>query len=404
LTSTNLDREDTNKFESQSKKTKKKDKLVTALDKVLEHGTDDIDEDTLLLCRKLRKSLETSKEILSEPSESTSTALSSHKSSISDLSTILTPWTAASIPQAGSVPPLPNIQDAEMRRAAFIHHGVSTHADPASYERLEWFGDAYIYLLSTHFIYHTFPHLTPGKMAQLRERCVKNETLAGYSHVYHFGKQANLPPELNQLIGSSKKAQTLEKVYGDIFEAYVGAVILSNLQNGVAEVAEWLKVLWAGTLAHDIKAQDRRNATTPSSMLSTTSITSSSGTPSKPLSSNPKDALVQAIGSKGIAIYYEEYAEPVKDRDNGLPRYRMAVYVDIDDSIISGQSWDGTKNGYTTKVVKRRLETGSGLSKKDASFNAAEKVLANKRLVRDFGKRKEKVMEAIEKEKALKRN
>ena len=99
-----------------------------------------------------------------------------------------------------------------------------------NYERLEWIGDAYIELAATLFISQTFPFNTAGQNAQLRELLVKNVTLADFARTYGFHRRANLPDSFDDVytFTNSASEQQQIKVLGDIFEAYVAAVILSD--------------------------------------------------------------------------------------------------------------------------------------------------------------------------------
>lgn len=124
----------------------------------------------------------------------------------------LTPWKASEIPTV--LPPLPDILDKALEKATFIHAGTTVGtATELNYERLEWLGDAYIELAATLLISQTFPFKTAGKSAQLRERLVKNITLAGYARKYGFDKRATLPDvflEANNSRNSAKGEQHIK--------------------------------------------------------------------------------------------------------------------------------------------------------------------------------------------------
>jgi ribonuclease-3 len=124
----------------------------------------------------------------------------------------LTPWKASEIPTV--LPPLPAILDKALDKATFIHAGTNVgKVTELNYERLEWLGDAYIELAATLLISQTFPFKTAGKCAQLRERLVKNVTLAGYARKYGFDKRATLPAvfmEGNNSRNSAKDDQQIK--------------------------------------------------------------------------------------------------------------------------------------------------------------------------------------------------
>lgn len=247
----------------------------------------------------------------------------------------ITPWTLASIPV--NLPKLPKIKDERLERAAFTHSGVlTTGSTEESYERLEWVGDAYIYLLTTLLISKTFPNLGPGRSAQLRERCLKNETLAQYAQRYDFEKKYRVPKEF-------KDQPPVVKILGDVFEAYVAAVIYSDPEIGVERVSEWLKTLWAGTLKEEITEQMKLDAKTSSGPIITLA--------------NAKQELARQIMSRNIRLNYKDIGEPGKDAATGFPLYTVGVYLD---------GW-GEKN--------KLLAKGTALGKKEAGAKAAEAAL-----------------------------
>ncbi len=139
------------------------------------------------------------------------------------------------------LPPLPPIPSSALETAAFTHASLS-NPNTTSYERLEFLGDAYIELIATRLIYPAFPTLTPGRMSQKRELLVKNETLAEYAVAYGFDKRAKLPRDFWELGPGRGKLWT--KTMGDIFEAYVAAVVLSDPVGGFETVETWLQALW----------------------------------------------------------------------------------------------------------------------------------------------------------------
>lgn len=145
------------------------------------------------------------------------------------------------LPHPNELPPLPSILSSTLEIAAFTHASLS-NPNTTSYERLEFLGDACIELFATRLIYPAFPTLTAGRMSQKRELLVKNETLAEYAVAYGFDKRAKLPRDFWGPGPGRGKLWT--KTMGDIFEAYVAAVILSDPTGGFQTVETWLHALW----------------------------------------------------------------------------------------------------------------------------------------------------------------
>lgn len=216
---------------------------------------------------------------------------------ISPYDMYLSPWKTSQIPE--KLPPLPKVLDKTLEESAFIHqHVANARSSDLSYERLEWVGDAYIYQFSTIIISKTFPSLLPGKCSQLREKCVKNVTLAGYAKDYGFEKRLVLP---QHFIDNSHKKEEKTKILGDVFEAYVAAVILSDPVDGLKRAANWLHILWGRTIKKEIEEEERhvRRYDSPMWRLrgDEDEATRRVGEPPK---LNPKDELRKMIGCKGV--------------------------------------------------------------------------------------------------------
>jgi ribonuclease-3 len=336
-----------------------------------------IDDETLNRCLDLRTSLSKHKAKFESAASKPPTSLNRAISMSYDFQNIpksvspfsITPWKSSTI--LTSLPTLPKVLDPTLEASAFVHqHLGSNKPTDLSYERLEWVGDAYLEVTATLLISQTFPALSPGKMSQLRERLVKNLTLADFARRYGFDKRARLPSHMSNL-----NSYEMTKVLGDIFEAYVAAVILSDPTDGVRRVSEWLKELWGQTLQKEIIDEERSAFKLDSPMWR---LRGQVGPPEKieivdktqivPL--NPKEQLQAALGAKGVKIRYEDVGQVKKDPKNKLPLFTVGVYLD---------GW-GEKN--------KLLGTGQANGKKDAGFRAAEFALSNKKMMKAFAEKK----------------
>jgi ribonuclease-3 len=146
------------------------------------------------------------------------------------------------------LPPLPQLSR-ELAAAPFIHKSSSKYSRASattdlSYERLEFLGDAYIELFSSEIIFTRYPSLSPGQMSQLRELLVKNETLATYSRAYRFETKIEIDSLRQMEASASKGNKGINKVLGDVFEAYLAAVVLSDGKDGIATAKKWAAALW----------------------------------------------------------------------------------------------------------------------------------------------------------------
>lgn len=162
-----------------------------------------------------------------------------------------------------TLPPLPPIKP-EYQKTAFCHKSLYTTSrelatSDLTYERLEFLGDAYIELFASRLIYESYSHLPAGRMSQVRELLVKNETLAELSRSYGFDQNIAVGAEIGELVRDSRGRgnKGYNKIVGDVFEAYVAAVVLSDFEGKGFEKAEaWCRDLWEAKLER-AKKEDR---------------------------------------------------------------------------------------------------------------------------------------------------
>ncbi|KAF7885128.1 hypothetical protein EAF00_010946 [Botryotinia globosa] len=276
----------------------------------------------------------------------------------------ITPWTLSSIPS--KLPPLPEVYDPTLELASFTHHGrTNGSVTDLSYERLEWVGDAYIYTISTLLISQTFPALLPGKCSQLRERLVKNVTLADFSRKYGFEKRAKLPEDTLHPMKEPEKV----KAMGDIFEAYVAAVVLSDPDNGVSRASEWLKSLWAMVLSKEIQQEERNEDKLDSPLWKLRGNVDHVQTKTKS-ALNPKEKLQKALSSKVSKLTYKDIGTAKKDKNTKLAVFTVGVFLD---------GWG---------EADKQIGFGSANGKKEAGFKAAEMALNNKKMMAKYLEKK----------------
>ena len=233
------------------------------------------------------------------------------------------------------LPDLPPILDPSLAKIPFMHRWNATKerlpSVDGSYERLEFVGDAYVELFASRLLYPLFPQMSPGRLSQVRELLVKNETLAEYSLAYNFDEIADFPRTHKESTGNASKLWT--KTLGDIFEAYVAALILSDPKNGFATAEAWLVKLWTPKLL------DRKDHNPPE---------------------NPKakQELGGKILTRGVKIDYRDEGKTTVNKE-GKIWFKVGVYV-------TGLGWEN-----------RHLGTGKGLSKTEAGTRAAMEALLN---------------------------
>ena len=230
------------------------------------------------------------------------------------------------------LPKLPVIRDESLADLPFTHQGVlQAHQRETvnlSYDRLELLGDAYIELFATRLIFPRFPRLPAGRLSQIRESLVKNETLAEFSLAYGFDKRAHLPSSIKNAGQTGSKIWT--KTLGDIFEAYVAAVVISDLIEGFATAETWLTELWIPKLPEE-------DIINPNSKLN----------------------LSQKIMGKNIKISYREERPQETIKKEGKIWYHIGAYL-------TGWGWED-----------QHLGSGKGLNKVLAGNQAAAQALLN---------------------------
>ncbi|KAK4937898.1 hypothetical protein LTR10_021539 [Elasticomyces elasticus] len=213
-----------------------------------------------------------------------------------------------------SIPPLPEISQ-QYENVVFTHPR-----------------DAYLELIASQLIYAKFSVLEAGRMSQVREDLVKNETLANYVVLYGLDKRLSQGDRLQR--GPEK---SWLKIKGDLFEAYVAAIILSNPTDGFDITKKWLSELWGPKL-------DAQSA-------------------HPQVSSQSKVDLAKKIMGNGVKINYVDEKDPVVHYGKGKETYYIAAYL-------KGWGWEN-----------RYLGSGEGLSRVAAGQAAAAAALSNKTLI-----------------------
>lgn len=241
-------------------------------------------------------------------------------------------------PPGHGLPPLPEIKE-KYQSAVFTHPTQATSSPLASYDRLEFLGDAYLELYASQVIFEKFPDLEVGKLSQIRETLVKNETIGQYASLYGLDKQLK---DYKQFQNNS--AQVWLKIKGDIFEAYVAAVVLSS-SDGADIAKQWLLQLWEPKMR------------------------AAAATTINPSKKN-KEQLAKQILMKGVKINYVDEKAPVIHYGQGKEEYFIGVYF-------TGLDWE---NQY--------LGSGKGSSRNEAGQVAAANALQNHPLIDQIAAKK----------------
>lgn len=260
-----------------------------------------------------------------------------------------------------TLPKIPEIPDKSLETAAFTHQGIlgahQVNDVNMSYERLEFVGDAYLELIATRILFLRFPDLPAGKLSQRRQLLVNNETLAGFSLAYGFDTRAHLPQDI-RLSRNHTPGKIWTKTMGDIFEAYVAAVILSDPHDGFSKVEACMTELWEPLL---------------------------SNLEEELLNMNAKVQLGAKILGKGVKVTYRDEKEPEMMKKEGKILFHIGVYI----------------SGWGYQDV--HLGSGKGWNKSEAGNRAATQAMSSPLTAEIAAVKKEFDMKTIE-ERKLKQN
>ncbi|KAK4144108.1 ribonuclease III domain-containing protein [Dichotomopilus funicola] len=267
--------------------------------------------------------------------------------------TIFTKWTSSTI--TNTRPPLPTVLNPALETAALTHSGMRKNLSDPSYEQLEWIGDVYLELIASELIVQTFPTLDPGRSSHYREMLVRNATLGQFSVHYGLDRRANFPAEFGlggRPNGTKASDKQRIKALGDIFEAYVGAIVRSDPEHGLRRAADWLKALWGPVLEHHVREEETGSRVSDREL-------------------NPKTQLEQLIGGPGVKLEYRDLPSGGKrDRDTKQELFFVGCFL-------TGWGETGLQLGY-----------GGALGKKEAGQKAAVKAMENKKLIKKFSEKK----------------
>lgn len=249
-------------------------------------------------------------------------------------------------------PALPTIRNASLEDAVFTHQSTVpafvNQSHKLSYERYEFLGDAYIEMMATRLLWGLFDHLSTGSLSKLRESLVNNQTLGEFSVRYGFDKRLRL----TQQVTSNAKAMT--KVKGDVFEAYIAALIVDDPVTGYERAEGWLHQLWLPIL------QKADHTAAPSL--------------------SAKEELLRKIGGSAIKVNYVD-EQVISNKGAGIQTYFIGVYLD---------GW-----GYDNQ----HLGSGTGLNKRVAGNEAASAALKNHPLIDEIIAKKKVFDETVKRER-----
>ncbi|EDO18022.1 hypothetical protein Kpol_1045p6 [Vanderwaltozyma polyspora DSM 70294] len=258
-------------------------------------------------------------------------------------------------------PKLPEIKDPSIRAKVFIHKSTikdklylkESEMINAHNERLEFLGDSVLNTIMTMIIYNKFPTFTEGQLSKLRMNLVSNERIKSWTYLYNFDKKL----KTNFDLGNDKShfQNGKQKLYADVFEAYIGGLIEDDPKHNMPKVRKWLTKL-SKPIINEVMQKDVSLETTENIDL------------------NAKRQLYSIIGYAALNLHYEPVKRPTRDDPISIVECR------IDDGTVLG--------------------VGKGRNVKIAGLCAAQNVLRNKSLIEKYSQlrasipRKESVLKS----------
>jgi len=118
---------------------------------------------------------------------------------------------------------LPEIANRNLRKRALTHESFANENNCPDNERLEFLGDAVLGFIVSDLLYRTYPNMNEGDMTRLRSKLVDESKLATFARQFHLGDRLYLGHG-EKLFGGRDK----DKILGDAFEAYLGALYLDS--------------------------------------------------------------------------------------------------------------------------------------------------------------------------------
>ena len=122
-------------------------------------------------------------------------------------------------------------KDLHYFKKAFTHSSVNKEINgkPFNYERLEFLGDSFLDAIVSSYLYDKSPNGDEGYLTKMRSKLVSRENLN------KIGKEL----ELTKLVNSNvKKKRFGDNIFGNLYEAIVGAVFLDKGYYGAEQFVQ----------------------------------------------------------------------------------------------------------------------------------------------------------------------
>lgn len=231
-------------------------------------------------------------------------------------------------------PELPPIKNDDIRKQVFSHKsivdGASSMIGEAGLhnERLEFLGDSYLGAIVTRYIFARFPTFREGAMTNIRSSIVGNKNIYEWCVMYQLDKHL--------ITGEGKHSELINrsKTLADLFEAYIGGLLLDS---GPEVVDEWLKDLMEPRMKEAAEQYSKE----------------------KPLNKAAKNQISSMIGGKNVDIQYKWEGGGGGNQGG----YHFTIYFTgwgITNKIL-GKGWGSNKTDASIRAAMNALDEGTAL-------------------------------------------
>lgn len=139
-----------------------------------------------------------------------------------------------------------NFKDKTLLKTALSHTSYANEGgNIESNERIEYLGDAVLELISSEYIYKTYPKLPEGEMTKTRAYAVCEDSLAQVADRYNFSDFLLVGKCENQINGKYRNS-----ILADAVEAVIGAIFMDSgydeakkfiLPNIIPQIEDYIK-------------------------------------------------------------------------------------------------------------------------------------------------------------------
>ncbi len=133
-----------------------------------------------------------------------------------------------------------DFRDKMLLQKALTHSSYSNESGARNHhllcnERLEFLGDSVLSIITSKYLYETFPDSPEGELTRMRAELVCERALSSYAHKLELGQYILLG------IGEEKNnGRERKSILADAFEALIAAIYIDSGEDGFENVQKFL--------------------------------------------------------------------------------------------------------------------------------------------------------------------